>query len=261
MIKRAHVCVCVCVLSSAIHDFPSMLRIVDSSIFFFCQLIYFCYFFFSVSITRQISMVISYFLLKARYKYSQFAGAFVVCIGIVVVLLPSFIHPDATGNNAALWAFIMIFSCVPMCLSSVYKEKALGEVEIDPIYLNGWVAVFQFLCSIPLLLPSAPASNVAIKDLPQNLWDGAKCYVGINTVTTGDHADDCTWSPLYVTIYMVGVLIDLSFHPPLFFVNLICCQLYCFFVGGWTEYSTPLIYPLLLFHSALFRSSIWGTMC
>ena len=42
-----------------------------------------------------------------------------------------------------LWALVMIFSCVPMTLSSVYKEKALGETELDPIYLNGWIAVFQ----------------------------------------------------------------------------------------------------------------------
>ena len=45
-------------------------------------------------------------------------------------------------------------------LGSVYKEKALGDVDIDPVYLNGWVAVYQFLFSIPLLIPSAIASNV-----------------------------------------------------------------------------------------------------
>ena len=48
-----------------------------------------------------------------------------------------------------------------MC--SVYKEKALGDVDIDPVYMNGWVAVYQFLFSIPLLIPSAIASNVSIQ--------------------------------------------------------------------------------------------------
>ena len=47
----------------------------------------------------------------------------------------------------------------------MYKEKALGDVDIDPVYMNGWVAVYQFIFSIPLLIPSAVASNVAISDL------------------------------------------------------------------------------------------------
>ena len=34
-----------------------------------------------------------------------------------------------------------------------YKERALGETELDPIYLNGWIAVFQFLFSIPVRAP------------------------------------------------------------------------------------------------------------
>jgi drug/metabolite transporter (DMT)-like permease len=87
------------------------------------------------------------------------------------------------GDNPVLWAALLIFSCVPMCLSSVYKQKALGEVDVDPIYLNGWIAVWQFLLSLPLLLPSAPLSNVAIRDIPQNLADGWKCFLGENTVS------------------------------------------------------------------------------
>ncbi len=50
---------------------------------------------------------------------------------------------------------------------SVYKEKALGDVDIDPVYLNGWVAVYQFLFSIPLLIPSAIASNVCVLCVPR----------------------------------------------------------------------------------------------
>lgn len=32
---------------------------------------------------------------------------------------------------------VLVASCLPMALSSVYKEIALGESELDPIYLNG----------------------------------------------------------------------------------------------------------------------------
>eukprot|EP00461_Guttulinopsis_vulgaris_P001773 UN01773 len=41
----------------------------------------------------------------------------------------------------------------------------------------------NFLISFPLLIPSAFTENVAIKDLPEHLYNGAKCWVGINTIT------------------------------------------------------------------------------
>lgn len=172
-----------------------------------------------------LSMAITKMFIPVKYKMSQYFGAIVVVAGLLVVLWPSFEKPDSSsGNNVILWSVVMVLSCVPMCLSSVYKEKALGETEIDAVYLNGWVAFFQFLASFPLLIPSAPASNVAFKDLPQNLWNGAKCLVGINSVmnTTataaaavggtamealGDAAsqlppDDCSMGPTYVAVYL-----------------------------------------------------------
>lgn len=154
-----------------------------------------------------ISMMISYKVLGTRYKKSQYIGALIVALGLITVLVPQFIHPSSTGSNLPLWCAIMILSCIPMCLSSVFKEKALGEVELDAIYLNGWIAVFQFIAAIPLLLPSAPASNVAIKDLPSNLWNGARCFVGINTITAAEahgdvKVDDCAMAPVYCSIYM-----------------------------------------------------------
>ena len=100
-----------------------------------------------------ISMLISKIALQAQYTFSQYLGATVVLFGIAVVLIPNFITPssgtDASGSEGGdfelLWIFVLVLSCVPMCLSSVYKEKALGEMEIDVVYLNGWVAIYQFL--------------------------------------------------------------------------------------------------------------------
>ena len=63
------------------------------------------------------------------------------------------------------------------CLGSVYKEKALGETDIDPVYLNGWVALFQFMFAIPLLFPSAAGMKLPMDRLPDNLWNGARCFV------------------------------------------------------------------------------------
>lgn len=55
-----------------------------------------------------------------------------------------------------------VLSCIPMCLSSVYKEKALGDDDMDVIYLNGWVAVFQLMASLLFAVPSAYAMGLPV---------------------------------------------------------------------------------------------------
>lgn len=157
-----------------------------------------------------VSMVISRYMLGATYNRYQYIGAIIVAAGIAVVLVPTM-----SGGGSALWAIMMILSCVPMTLSSVYKEIALGTTQLDPMYLNGWIAVFQFLFSIVLCLPAAMASEPPIypDSLPTNIWDGVKCYVGINSVDcTDDDSDDDVvpcgdecypTAPIFVTVYLV----------------------------------------------------------
>lgn len=84
------------------------------------------------------SMLISKYLLKSEYTPFQYLGATIVACGIATVLVPTI-----SGDGSVLWAVVMIASTVPMALSSVYKEIALGTTELDPIFLNGWIAVFQ----------------------------------------------------------------------------------------------------------------------
>lgn len=107
---------------------------------------------------------------------------------------------------------------IPMCLSSVYKEKALGDTEIDAIYMNYWVAVYQFLVSFPLLIPMGYASSPVVKitDLPTNLWNGMRCYAGYNSITVADpssgaQVDNCTMGPVFVNIY---ILFNVSWRRP-----------------------------------------------
>jgi len=155
-----------------------------------------------------ISMIISKFLLKVKYQIQHYTGAIIVIAGLAIVLIPKFLNPDQTQNqneSAAMigvWCGVLILSCVPMTLSSVYKEKALGELEIDVIYLNGWVAIYQFLLSLAVAVPLAYASNLTPKDIPSNFADGAKCYVGINTITGGLNPDECQHAPLFVNLYI-----------------------------------------------------------
>lgn len=80
-----------------------------------------------------ISMCISSYLLQAKYSTSQYVGAAIVLLGIVVVLAPSFFSPspseDGSGGDQSvntgetIWIVMLVLSCIPMCLSSVYKEK------------------------------------------------------------------------------------------------------------------------------------------
>lgn len=149
-----------------------------------------------------ISLIISRLLLGTKYKLHQYIGAVIVFMGLGVVVVPKLIHPDGEGHDAGLWSFVLILSCVPMTLSSVYKEKALGDTELDVVYMNYLIAVAQLLASVPLLIPSAPASNVPIPNIGTNLWDGARCLAKYNTIEGGSHPDDCSMAPVYVSVYL-----------------------------------------------------------
>ncbi len=51
-----------------------------------------------------------------------FAGALVILGGVVVVLVPKFLHPSAGESDKPVFNSIYLISVVPMALSSVYKE-------------------------------------------------------------------------------------------------------------------------------------------
>jgi uncharacterized membrane protein len=143
-----------------------------------------------------LSMLISRVVLAASYTRAQYVGAAIVIVGILVILMPSFVgHDDATSGGCetlqcspVVWSGVLVLSCVPMCLSTVYKERALAAVDCDPVYLNGWVALWQFLISVPLSFPAAPFSGVAMRDVPQNIADGWLCLIGIDSVTAAESA-------------------------------------------------------------------------
>lgn len=104
-----------------------------------------------------------------------------------------------------VWSCVMILSCIPMTLSSIYKEIALGdETELDPIYMNGWIAIFQLLFSLLLAVPAGLASSPPIvpSELPSNMYQGLLCYLGVGTIETGCHPDSMCSShaALYVNL-------------------------------------------------------------
>ena len=154
-----------------------------------------------------VSMVLSKLLLKAKYSGFQYLGAAIVVGGLFIVLSPTL----SGSGGSLLWAAMMIVSCIPMALSSVYKEIALGETELDPVYLNGWIAAFQFGFALLFCVPASLATSppVPIPDLPENLWNGMRCYIGIDSLTCPEGSssdcvpDNCSSSPLYVNLYLL----------------------------------------------------------
>jgi len=182
-----------------------------------------------------ISMVISALaFVGVRYDRFQIIGAGVVLLGIGVVLSPQLETSDSEASSGTvLWSLVTVAACVPMCLSSVYKEKALGEQDVGVIFLNGWVAVFQTVMSLPLAIPSAWATHLPLSELPDNVVDGFSCVRGIGSVgvvqpepglTYDDddlfasnpsgydllnpnvdtrRPDDCATAPAYVTLYII----------------------------------------------------------
>lgn len=162
-----------------------------------------------------VSMVLSRVLLKTTYARTQYCGAAVVGVGLATVLYPTLASSGGETDHAQglLWSGLLLLSCVPMCLSSVYKEVALGERELDPVFLNGWIAIFQFLASLPFAVPAALVSDppVAPHALPENLYDGLRCWLGLaNAVSCDDDdGDDCVsddcWprAAIWVNVYLL----------------------------------------------------------
>ena len=102
------------------------------------------------------SMLISSLLLRTRYQASQYVGATVVMGGIVCVLYPSLSGGvSGEGSSTLIWSGVMMLSCIPMALSSVFKESAMSDVDMDAMFLNGFIAIYQFLACIPSSIPAA----------------------------------------------------------------------------------------------------------
>jgi drug/metabolite transporter (DMT)-like permease len=102
---------------------------------------------------------------------------------------------DASRKEELLtlvWSLVMIASCLPMTISTIYKEASMvGEIETDPVFINGWVAIYQFFFNLILAVPAGYFFSPAIKpwELIDNIWRGMKCYLGEPSTSTGCHPD------------------------------------------------------------------------
>ena len=56
--------------------------------------------------------------------------------------------------------------------------------DMDVWYLNGYVAIWQFLIGLIYAPLAAVMTGLAVSDIPTNMWQGAQCWLlGTNFVT------------------------------------------------------------------------------
>ena len=105
---------------------------------------------------------------------------------------------SSSSSTLLFWAGMMLLSCVPQTMSSIYKEQKLAEMEFDAIFLNGWLCFFQTPLSALLGIPGGLLTSPPVqpRDLPQNFVDGFKCFLGKDSVVEGCNPDDCRYALL-----------------------------------------------------------------
>eukprot|EP00698_Gefionella_okellyi_P011877 TRINITY_DN3161_c0_g1_i1.p1 TRINITY_DN3161_c0_g1~~TRINITY_DN3161_c0_g1_i1.p1 ORF type:complete len:599 (+),score=60.86 TRINITY_DN3161_c0_g1_i1:41-1837(+) len=126
--------------------------------------------------------------LKTYYSVAQYIGAVIILSGLLVSVWPA-LSGGGSGNSQAgppLWDMVFFLATVPTAISAVYKQIAFESVDLDVWYLNGWVALFQFIIGLAYAPLAAVMSGLAVTDIPINIWQGLRCFLtGMNFIFPG----------------------------------------------------------------------------
>ena len=108
------------------------------------------------------NLVLSATILKYRASWFEYAGAFVVLCGIVVVYLPQILpgkNAEPIDGTTVLFNLIYAAGIVPSSLSSILTERAIKTW--DGVTVLGFVAWLQ-LVSLPLTLVTIPLYTLSL---------------------------------------------------------------------------------------------------
>ena len=165
-----------------------------------------------------VTMLLSYIILKQRFVRTEYAGSVVIMLGVMMVMLPQlFPHlslfsseQDSGGDigqddnsDLPLFNFLFMLSNVPGALSSIYKELAFVDADIDANYLQAWVSLWQSIFGFALIplntLKFLGPQAVAWDKLWTSMVDGGWCLLGYNLVVpphcTNHHVPDSALPP------------------------------------------------------------------
>ena len=181
-----------------------------------------------------VTMALSYVILKQRFVRTEYLGSAVIMLGIATVLLPQMFpsygafsgEQDSGGevgeddnSDLPLFNFLFLLSVVPGALSSIYKELAFVDADIDANYLQAWVSLWQSLFGF-VLIPLNTFQFLGSQYVPwDKLWpntvDGGWCLLGYNLIVpphcTTHHVpdshlppcDDCSGAWIPIAAYVV----------------------------------------------------------
>ena len=140
-----------------------------------------------------LTMVLSYFILKARYNLGQIFGALLILAGVVLAVLPLFLEPDPNQqSNSTFFCVIIVLANLPGALSSIYKQTTLQDKDMDVFYLNTMITLFQIVINV-MLAPVNAIPDVGgepISQIPGQFRDGVLCL--FNQLSDVPPTDDCS---------------------------------------------------------------------
>lgn len=140
-------------------------------------------------------MIASIVVLKVKYGWTQYLGAFIIIGGILIDVLPAFLDPNSQLTaDSPFWMIIFVSSTIPFAISYIYKEIIFKDVNMNIFYLMAHDTNFQFLFNLaftPVDAIPGFGSSSSFADVYTNLYYGFLCFFGINSLP----GDDCqgTW--------------------------------------------------------------------
>lgn len=133
--------------------------------------------------------------IRKYYSIFQYVGAIIILGGLVVSVWPALTKNSGSDNSSIGWYLIFFAATIPTALSAVYKEIAFRSVgDMDVWYLNGWVALPQFVIGLLYAPLAASITGLAIDQIPNNIWEGYRCWIlGTNFIEL-DYGIPCSIS-------------------------------------------------------------------
>jgi len=170
-----------------------------------------------------VMMLGSIAFLGTRYRWTHFAGAATILLGVAVNLVPYTLsagrHIDRDTLSHAFWAILVIAAVVPAAASNLFKEKRLKQAPTNVWHFNAWVALFQLFWGMSMAwtvfvpMPS-PATHIRLREFPRYMLDSSMCFLGL-VDQNPNISDACTdtWA-----VFAVFIVFNVIFNVLMLYV-------------------------------------------